>query len=694
ELRDTYLPFETEPKCFPKSGTQNLFELFQVQQWQFCAVPLEYEMSDKFGDDSILPVTDKEEIASGGSAFLYKITVDEAYNELKPADDAKTEAKSRSPNIFALKTYRRSPDAQEYFENERKGFIQLRYGDRPPANIIEYYGSFIRGETYNILLEYADLGTLDDYMEKVAEPKTDNEIGAPETYRSRDLETCHLQVDRSADIWALGCVVSEVATWVTGGRLKVSEFRRRRQKELAEILGVASSEKDRFHDGLEILQTVKTCYEDIAYTSRRCDLITPRVIEKIVKAMVRPYPESRGAARFLLDTSNQILEDAKGKGKGKGKGVMPSSPATNPNHAILESESSVQVRGPRLPPSLPPHLASKPQLIVEAGSSNPDAEQARVLRGSSTTRGQASSRRGQRSSVAKPSEEGSRRTSQEGCVGNDPEARGVEPRTGRLPHAPNDGSKSLIAVGPKPAPKSQLPTMTISEGLSVKREKKHSPAKYPGEDAFRESEDILKNRDHVILIDNGESMGQYRKEVEEVLELLATLTKRYDPNGLDLYFSTKSTKLRPKTPEKCLKYLDERPAKGIPDFRQRFATIIETYTSRFGKHNYARFDKYMHPTSTPSRGPRPLNLYVLTDGIWDPKCDLITEVTSLVASLIKHEMPNNDAVDTTPASGNVWKMLMGAVNDWYDDDEGSDDDENGDDDDDDDVDAHAMAPRQ
>ena len=27
-----------------------------------------------------------------------------------------------------------------------------------------------------------------------------------------------------------------------------------------------------------------------------------------------------------------------------------------------------------------------------------------------------------------------------------------------------------------------------------------------------------------------------------------------------------------------------------------------------------------------------------------------------------------DVVDTTSADGNVWKMLLGAVNDWFDDD--------------------------
>lgn len=89
-LQDTSLPFTIEPQDFPKSATQNLFEAFRREQWQFCAVQLEYDMSDDLADDYILPITAKDEINNGGSAILYKITVDEAYNRLKPVDPAYT----------------------------------------------------------------------------------------------------------------------------------------------------------------------------------------------------------------------------------------------------------------------------------------------------------------------------------------------------------------------------------------------------------------------------------------------------------------------------------------------------------------------------------------------------------------------------------------------------------------------------
>ncbi|KAL8879653.1 MAG: hypothetical protein Q9198_002778 [Flavoplaca austrocitrina] len=714
ELQDQSLPFTTEPKDFPKTSTENLFETFRKEQWQFCAVPLEYDMRDDLADDYILPITAKEEISDGGSAILYKITVDEAYNKLKPADGAHTAARRRTTNTFALKTYR-TPEAKKYFENERNAFLQLRYGDRPPKNIIEYYGSFIRRGTYNIILEYADRGTLDDYMKDTAEPKTVNEIrsfwknflasmrglvqihgthepafdgpkillgwhhdihpsnilvvsrgqdspydcdfkiadlglahfkryisllnnatdndrygtstyGAPEIFRSRDLEKCHLLVLQSADIWSMGCVYSEVATWVTAGSHKLCEYRRRRQKEIGKRLGVASSEEDRFHHVSEVLETVNGIHAEIEHNSRRCDLITPCVIEKLVKAMVRPYPQSRGAAQFLLETSRQILKDA----EEKRKDAMPSGPAPHPDHT--NSDSRIDVRGPRLPPSLPPdhRFASEQQPIIETATS---------LRRPSTTHGQPNNHNWPQRSVPKPNEEGPRRQSQEGRMDDDPEAQRVEPRTWILPHAPNCHPDSPIAGATKPEPKSQYPTMSVCEGLSIIKDKKWRFAKYPGEDIFHTSDDILKKRDHVFLIDNGESMRPHRKKVEEAVELLATLTQPYDPDGLDLYFSTESTKLRPKTPEKFLKYLRDRPAHGRPDFRQRFATIIEDYRSRFGQPNHS-WARLRHPKSTPSKGPLPLSLYVLTDGVWDPKCTLITEVKNLVASLQAHNYRN------------------------------------------------------
>ena len=74
-------------------------------------------------------------------------------------------------NTYVIKTYR-SGEAQIYYKTERNAFEKLRYSGLPPANIIGFYGSFVREQTYNVILEYADLGTLDDYMKHTAPPSS------------------------------------------------------------------------------------------------------------------------------------------------------------------------------------------------------------------------------------------------------------------------------------------------------------------------------------------------------------------------------------------------------------------------------------------------------------------------------------------------------------------------------------------
>ena len=83
-LRDHKLPYDTEPADFPYSPNSDLFTNFKAAQWQFCAMPLQYDMKDRFSPEVILPIRSKTEIGRGGSAIIFKIVVDEAYNSLHP----------------------------------------------------------------------------------------------------------------------------------------------------------------------------------------------------------------------------------------------------------------------------------------------------------------------------------------------------------------------------------------------------------------------------------------------------------------------------------------------------------------------------------------------------------------------------------------------------------------------------------
>lgn len=83
-LRDDKLPYDTEPADFPYTVNSDLFKKFKAAQWQFCAMALQYDMKDRFRPEVILPITSKTEIGRGGSATIFQIVVDEAYNFLRP----------------------------------------------------------------------------------------------------------------------------------------------------------------------------------------------------------------------------------------------------------------------------------------------------------------------------------------------------------------------------------------------------------------------------------------------------------------------------------------------------------------------------------------------------------------------------------------------------------------------------------
>jgi serine/threonine protein kinase len=73
-----------------------------------------------------------------------------------------------------LKTYITAAAATSYArEVEAFRRLQQQGGD---TGIIGFHGSFTRGDSCHVLLEYADKGTLEDYFEKETPPVDPEEI--------------------------------------------------------------------------------------------------------------------------------------------------------------------------------------------------------------------------------------------------------------------------------------------------------------------------------------------------------------------------------------------------------------------------------------------------------------------------------------------------------------------------------------
>ena len=133
-------------------------------------------------------------------------------------------------------------------------------------------------------------------------------------------------------------------------------------------------------------------------------------------------------------------------------------------------------------------------------------------------------------------------------------------------------------------------------------------------------------------------MEPYRNEIKMLLELLWDMVAKYDPDGPDLYITTDMKRLKPKTDDRMLQELDRRPAKDASDMRFCFAQIIEKYQNHFGTTKLR--DRWRSWKDTPSKGPRKLSLYVITDGVWQKRTDLEQVIRTLVDLLIQHKLTN------------------------------------------------------
>lgn len=118
-------------------------------------------------------------------------------------------------------------------------------------------------------------------------------------------------------------------------------------------------------------------------------------------------------------------------------------------------------------------------------------------------------------------------------------------------------------------------------------------------------------------------MKAHEAEVKRILNILSYLLKDSDPDGLELYFTCSKQQFRTKEPSKLVaKFVSNVPG-GLTDIRTRLTSIIDDFIKGFDR-NWLR--KKFKPI-------RSLNIYVLTDGIWQPNTDLTPPLQRLIKKL-------------------------------------------------------------
>lgn len=225
-------------------------------------------------------------------------------------------------------------------------------------------------------------------------------------------------------------------------------------------------------------------------------------------------------------------------------------------------------------------------------------------------------------------------------------------------------------------------TWTIQEALEWKKEYKETRKRFPNPDLLRR----LKGRDHVFVIDDSAGMEPHWKYLISVFEALSYVVKTVDPNGLDLHFTVSDDKyLNRKETAPLIKTVRSQPRRSTTDMNIRLTTLLQAYQNKLSKKK-SRFSSEV----------KPMNLYILTDGVWETETNVEAPIRSLVKTLNEQGMgrlqigiqfiyfgnnPNAlerlehldsglgldlDIVDHESAAGNVWKMLFGSTNATFD----------------------------
>ncbi|WQF88429.1 Putative protein kinase [Colletotrichum destructivum] len=160
--------------------SSKLIEEFQSLQWELCAPffsgpniasKVHFYRLDK---NAILPFTTEElgdsaQETVGGYGVVHKVKIHNGHHGFSGESvwKAKTDSLQASTRSFAVKKLRNSDE--RYFAEELKALLRCSNGSR--GHLVTPLAAFQRGETYNIIFEWADGGDLRQYWRANQSPR-------------------------------------------------------------------------------------------------------------------------------------------------------------------------------------------------------------------------------------------------------------------------------------------------------------------------------------------------------------------------------------------------------------------------------------------------------------------------------------------------------------------------------------------
>ena len=136
----------------------------------------------------------------------------------------------------------------------------------------------------------------------------------------------------------------------------------------------------------------------------------------------------------------------------------------------------------------------------------------------------------------------------------------------------------------------------------------------------------------VFIIDDTMSMIPYWNDMISVFGILAYIVKTADPDGIDLFFTMSADKCHSKDSTTLVKTVRRRQPQGSSNISFRLDSILGKYKSDLRDQYGLRKSRSLW---APKNDVRPLNLYIFTDGAWQPRCDASSAIKNLVDLLVE-----------------------------------------------------------
>ncbi|KAK6843885.1 kinase-like domain-containing protein [Apiospora arundinis] len=480
------------------------------------------------------------------------------------------------------------------------------------------------------------------------------DAGAGKTYGPPELHLNHTVdyiVTVSVDMWALGCIMIEAAVWLQFGEPARQRFRQERMKETAISFNGHQAQgcSDTFHDGSRVLQCVRGVLHWIERDGRRCDDITPQVVQYVLGTCLGE-DKGRPISRQVVYELNKIIYAAPTtqgphtpSKSTQRQSWQDTSPANGPEIYVPENEELHTRQRPSLQPAHyrprhssgasqdPPRLSISTEPIIPTIPDRPSPQHFR-------------------SGGNEPSESSNRPLNNEQPSTDNLRSHPL-PKATRTENSPPPNTKPLPNP-PEPAP-ARLPSLPVVNADEVfdwykeKKKTKSTPRELPGWDSIKGT---MSGRDYVLVIDNSKHMQDYKEEVFKLAKVLSYLMKQLDPNGVEVVFtSNPAGKTVCDTSSKVDALLNQCFGHGRNahscQMERTLEQVLGEVKMKLFKSSGQGQRQSRHHSSLPrlggaSRDASGVSVYVLTNGVWDSfengTCGVENPIDSLIAYMKDH----------------------------------------------------------